>query len=258
MIPRIKKVKDILENLTGYDVYRYGNQSFALTNRNQMENAWFVYNLQLESVFKRLRINLVLDVGANEGQFAKELRSFYDGEILSFEPVSSVFNELTRNASSDPKWHVYKIALGSQESFQAINVSNTTVFSSLLQANEYCAKHFGQNALGTSEETVTVRRLDKLLDEIASDLERKRIFVKMDTQGYDNEVFKGLGNKLKHVIAIQSEISLMPLYHGMPHWTSSISLYENNGFEVVGMFPVQRDSLRVIEYDCLMIKKESS
>lgn len=79
----------------------------------------------------------------------------------------------------------------------------------------------------------------------------------METQGYDMEVFKGLGNKLKYVIVLQSEVSLISIYEGMPHWTESISIYEKAGFGVVGMFPVNRDSGRIIEYDCLLARVES-
>jgi hypothetical protein len=41
----------------------------------------------------------------------------------------------------------------------------------------------------------------------------------------------------------------------MPHWIENISVYEEAGFGVVGMFPVRRDSYKVIEYDCLLIKE---
>jgi FkbM family methyltransferase len=44
-------------------------------------------------------INLVLDVGANVGQFGLSLRNRgYAGQIMSFEPVSDAFNELKKVA----------------------------------------------------------------------------------------------------------------------------------------------------------------
>jgi FkbM family methyltransferase len=217
-------------------------------------DAWFSYRAQVRSIIERLKIDVVIDVGANEGQFAQQLRSFYRGEIYSFEPVSSVFEKLAEAASADPKWHVYKLALGSQEATQTINVSDSTVFSSLLKTNNYCVQRFGDSSRGRKEEVVSIKRLDELLETIAPDIENKRVFLKMDTQGFDMEVFKGLGNKLKHVIALQSEVSLISIYEGMPHWIESISTYEKAGFGVVGLFPVTRDSGRIIEYDCLLAR----
>ena len=51
---------------------------------------------------------------------------------------------------------------------------------------------------------------------------------------------------------MQSEVSLIPIYEDMPHWTESIEMYEAAGFGVVGLYPVTRDDGRVIEYDCLL------
>lgn len=248
-------VKNILERLTGCDVVRFGSKSFAIINRECVEDAWFVYHTQLRSIIEKRDINLVIDAGANEGQFARKLRSFYSGEILSFEPVSSVYEKLAATASSDPKWKAYQLALGSQTLTQTIHVSNSTVLSSLLTTNNYCSQRFGINAAGTNEEVVSVRRLDELLAEIAPDIKGKRIFLKLDTQGYDVEVFRGMGSKIKHVVALQSEVSFMPIYEGMPHWTESISAYESAGFEMVCMFPVTWDAGRIIECDCLMVRR---
>jgi hypothetical protein len=52
-------------------------------------------------------------------------------------------------------------------------------------------------------------------------------------------------------------MSLIPIYEQMSNWTESISDYERAGFGVVGMFPVSRDSGRIIEYDSLLISVDS-
>lgn len=252
-----KLIKYLLESLTGLKIERFGAKSFAFIDRERKADVWFSYDAQLTSILENHEIDLVIDVGANEGQFARQIRSFYLGEILSFEPVSSTFEKLAAAASFDSNWHVHQLALGSQDSTQTINVSNNTVFSSLLKPNDYCALRFGSESLKMKEEVVTVRRLDELLDVIVPHIENKRIFLKLDTQGYDLEVFKGLGSKLKYVMALQSEVSLIPIYEFMPHWTESIVIFEKAGFGVVGMFPINRDSGRVIEYDCLLTRVDS-
>jgi FkbM family methyltransferase len=252
-----KRVRNLLEKLTGYEIARFGDTSFIFIDKKHGADAWLSRNARIRSMMNTFEIDLVMDVGANEGWFAQGLRSFYSGEIFSFEPVSSVFEKLAAAAASDPNWHVYKVALGSEESQQTIHVSNETSFSSLLKANDRCAQLFGDKSRGTKEEVVSVRRLDTLLNEIAPDFGDKRIFLKMDTQGYDMEVFKGLGNTLNHVVALLSEVSLISLYEGMPHWTENISIYERAGFGVAGMFPVSHDSDRIIEYDCLLVRVKS-
>jgi FkbM family methyltransferase len=236
------------------DIERFGEKCFAFINQSRREDAWFSHRAQLRTLLERCDVNLVLDAGANEGQFVQEVRAFYPGEIHSFEPVASVFAKLAKAASSDTNWHVHQYALGSQESVRSINVSNRTVFSSMLKTNDYCSRQFGNLSLGTREEVVAVRRLDNVLNEIIPKIEGKRIFLKMDTQGFDLEVFAGLGDALSYVCALQSEVSLVPIYEGIPHWLETISAYEKKGFGVVGMFPVVRDSNRVIEYDCVLVR----
>lgn len=252
-----KQVKNLVEGLTGHEIERIGSKSFAFIDKERRTDAWFLYNTQLSLIIEKFKINIVIDVGANKGQFAQKLRTFYPGKIISFEPVTEIFEKLCEAASSDSNWHVYKMALGSQAANQTINISEETVFSSLLRTNDLCIELFGDRSRPKREEVVPIRRLDDILDKIVPDIENKRIFLKMDTQGYDTEVFKGMGNKLKHVIVLQSEVSLISIYEGMPHWTESISIYEKAGFGVVGMFPVSRDSDRIIEYDCLMVRAKS-
>jgi hypothetical protein len=77
----------------------------------------------------------------------------------------------------------------------------------------------------------------------------------MDTQGYDLEVFTGLGNSYESIFALQSEMSVIPIYDDMPHLTESIKFYEKAGFEIAGTYPVclEKSTLRIIEFDCFMV-----
>src|SRR5271163_4949912 len=76
----------------------------------------------------------MLDVGANSGQFARELRrEGYAGTIVSFEPLSQAHADLARAASRDSHWTVMpRMALGDAAGRAAINVSRNLASSSLL------------------------------------------------------------------------------------------------------------------------------
>ena len=77
----------------------------------------------------------------------------------------------------------------------------------------------------------------------------------MDTQGFDLEVFRGLGAWAEHVIGLQSEVSLLPIYEQMPRMGEAIAEYEKGGFEISGLYPVTSEADgRVIEYDCVMVR----
>ncbi|MGH8033029.1 MAG: FkbM family methyltransferase [Luteimonas sp.] len=209
---------------------------------------------RLREVFARGAIDLVLDVGANVGQFARELRTFYSDEVISFEPAAQAFAQLQRAARGQPRWQVLPFALGRTRGEAVLHTCASSDFSSLLRTNDYCGRRFGAEATSAAQETVALHRLDEVLAMTGVNWRNRRIFLKMDTQGFDLEVLEGLGDSLEAVVALQSEVSLIPIYQGMPHWTASIARYEAAGFGVVDLYPVTREGERVIEYDCLMTR----
>src|SRR2546430_1727331 len=58
------------------------------------------------TLMKKSGIDLVIDVGANQGQFARTMRDQlgYRGRIVSFEPLTHAFAALLRTAAGDPSW----------------------------------------------------------------------------------------------------------------------------------------------------------
>jgi len=247
-----RTVRYLAKTILRRQVVQLGAGSFALVRTANLDAAWYSKPIQMKRLMRDLGVDLVIDVGANRGQFGRSIRHFYGGPILSFEPVSVAFDVLSSVSASDPDWHVRKLALGDRTAEMTIHVADQTVFSSMLSGNEYSAARFGSGSVPTREEVVSVRRLDDVVDELADTVRGRRVFLKLDTQGYDLHVFRGLGSRVVDVVALLSEVSLIPIYEGMPHWTASITEYEASGFGVVGLYPVTHDHGRVIEYDCLL------
>lgn len=70
-------------------------------------------NAHIINLINACEIDLVLDVGANRGQFGKTLRQEgYRGEIHSFEPVSATFEHLKESCLDDLNWFAHKLAMG--------------------------------------------------------------------------------------------------------------------------------------------------
>lgn len=205
----------------------------------------------------RYRVDTVLDVGANAGQFGAELRrTGYRGRIISFEPLAAAYARLVVAAAGDVAWTTYACALARKDGEAEMNVTRHDVFASLRPLAPYAADRFGKAADVARRERVSVRRLDGLLDEALGQDSRARCLLKMDTQGFDIEVFEGLGRWADRIVALQSEVTVIPLYEGAPRLTESIARYERGGFELTGLFPVTRDDAtgRVIEFDCVMVR----
>jgi FkbM family methyltransferase len=78
----------------------------------------------LVNQLKSQQVQIVLDVGANSGQYATGLRKAgFKGRIVSFEPLSGPFSSLKRKASSDPLWDCRQCALGDSDGTISINVA---------------------------------------------------------------------------------------------------------------------------------------
>lgn len=221
---------------------------------------WFVHRGFADSLHTRLaqqltdaRIDLVLDVGANEGHYARLMRRLgFSGTIISFEPIASVAAALEREAQRDGNWRVVQCALGSRNETMPLHVTAGNVFSSLLVPNEFGRREFGAMTEVSVVEQVAVRRLDTALEELGVDAGARRIHLKTDTQGYDLEVIRGAGDTLDRVHSLQCEISLRPIYDKQTPWLAMLQELTDKGFGLVGMFAVARDAkLRMIEADAL-------
>jgi FkbM family methyltransferase len=208
-------------------------------------------------ILRELEINCVLDVGANRGQYATGLRrAGYAGRIVSFEPIAEVADELERHAADDPDWHVVRVALGDADTSSPMMVAGgLRQMSSLREPSDFGRDWSPHLDTGVHED-VLVRRLDGLLDGLIADLDEPRLYLKLDTQGHDLAAFAGAGARIADVLGMQSEVACVPIYDGVPRLPEQIEVYESAGFELTGMYPVtiDRDSLRVIEFDAVMIR----
>jgi FkbM family methyltransferase len=232
----------------------------ARANARELQNGLgtFAGNAHIAWMLRELDVNCVLDVGANVGQYARRLRAAgYTGRIVSFEPVGEMFARLSAAAEDDPEWRVVNAALGSEDGTATINAMEGSM-SSLLDASEF-GKSWSRKLSDMHAETISVRRLDGIYDDAVAGIDEPRVYLKLDTQGFDLEAFAGAGDRIKDVIGMQSEVACVPIYDGMPRWLEQLAVYEEAGYEVTGMFPVNidRTSLRVIEFDAVMIRVEA-
>ena len=232
-----------LLNSAGFDVVRLRNSNFTLSTH-------------LMNVFADNEIDCVIDVGANAGQYGAFLRGAgFAGHIVSFEPVASVFELLQARAKTDGKWICFQSALGEETEQRTMNVYDSTMFSSFLDANAY-SKEIWNSLQGVRPEVVAVARLDDLMPEILARTKARNVFLKMDTQGFDRHVFRGALGSLLHIRALQSELSLIAVYEDMPPAYETLNDFHRENYFISGMYPINRDkSLAVIEYDCVLVRR---
>lgn len=203
----------------GYDVVPFNPAEHALARRRRL--------LEVHA------IDTVLDVGANAGQFGRELRRLgFRGRLVSFEPLSVAFAQLERAARGDPQWQVHRHALGEAEGSQQIHVAANSESSSLLPMlprHEAAAPQ----ATYVGTERIEVRPLDAVFDSVCAGA--RRIYLKIDTQGYEQQVLRGAARSLEAIDTVQLEMSLVPLYEGQALFPELQADMNGRGYTLVAL-----------------------
>jgi FkbM family methyltransferase len=215
----------------------------------------FLAERSLLALLAQERINLVIDVGANTGQFATDLRaSGYTGRIESFEPLAGAHADLMRRASGVANWKVAaRMAIGASKGSVNIHVAGNSVSSSVLDMlPTHAAAEPRSSYVGT--ETVAVNRLDDVCECSAQD----RILLKIDVQGYEKQVLEGAPNIFGKCRAVLTEMSLLPLYEGQVLAFELWSLLAENGFDPWAFEPGFRhpDTGRMLQVDGVFFRRD--
>lgn len=193
--------------------------------------------LRRAALMRHRAIDLVIDVGANGGQYASSLRQVlgWEGRIVSFEPQTEAFARLQRAAAGDERWQLCRQALGDAAGTATIHVAANSESSSLLPmlpAHRDAAPH----ASYVGAEPVPVATLDEVLPALLQDA--VRVWLKLDVQGYELHVLRGGAAALaRHVEVVELEMSLVPLYEGAPTMTGLQRFLESAGFRLAGIEP---------------------
>jgi FkbM family methyltransferase len=201
-------------------------------------------------------ISLVLDVGANVGQYGMSLRRLgYTGKIISFEPVTAVFQKLEQCSQGDQNWIARNGALGDFDGDADINISDFSQVSSILSATGLAGTDYWK---GRVQEKTRVQCLDAVAEEF--EINQHQVWLKIDTQGFEEKVLRGADQTLKggNILFLEVELSIQPFYVGEKLFPEMLEYVRDLGFELVSMCPVHVDSERgyVLQYDCIFLKKE--
>lgn len=187
-------------------------------------------------LLRTLRVDLVIDVGANDGEYGADLRRMgYRGRIMSFEPLLEPFGRLSRRSDLDPQWDAIRSAIGPLPGQASLNVAaNRGASSSFLPVLQELAEN-APEATYVGTEEVTIRRLD----EACADAVRAAgaTFLKADVQGYELQVLESAVGIQGSIVGLQLEMSLVPLYSGAPTFHAVLERAQALGFDLVGLEP---------------------
>jgi FkbM family methyltransferase len=208
----INQVNNLVEKVTGL--------RFQPSSKSRL-------NSTRKTLLTRYHIKHVLDVGANKGQYAQEIRSLgFNGQIYSFEPTS-YYEHLAKASEGDTNWKTYRFGFGTTSGkLEMYIASNDGESSSLLKPKNIMEQGFGISFEKTEE--VEIKTLKEFLDlNVISN-----IYLKIDTQGNEMNVLLGLSDQINHVSVIEFESALISLYEGETGHYEIAQYLISHGFKV--------------------------
>jgi FkbM family methyltransferase len=177
----------------------------------------------------------VIDVGANKGQFAKEISALFPhAQLFCFEPLEEPFRALSEWAGlQGGRVRCYKTALGESEGVVTMQEhSDHSPSSSLLATTETCQELYPQTRAAQST-SIRIATMDEVLADELPKIPRD-ILLKLDVQGFEDRVIRGGRGVLSQCHAVILEVCVAPLYQAQANFQVLNNLLYEAGFSYVG------------------------
>lgn len=194
--------------------------------------------IEHQQLLRSLSLDVVVDVGANKGQFSLLIRGVIPGAIIyAFEPLSNPAKIFSKIFDGDTNTHLYTCAVGECNESIAMHVSKSDDSSSLLPISEKQSNLFP----GTEEDYIDNVTMSTLKSVISTDKLTGRSLLKIDVQGFELSVLKGSQPLLKEFGFIYIECSFVELYEGQALVSDIVDYLANEGFLLNGVYNMSYD-----------------
>lgn len=198
------------------------------------------------------RIDTIIDVGANTGQYGKRIRrSLPNTPIYSFEPLPDAFRDLSLNLAHDKNWNAYNFGIGRNRTSKEFTIAGNSQSSSFLNMQD---SHINAAPLSKpiGKISVQIETLDNFSAQFGN-----QIYLKIDTQGYELEVIAGATETINKALYVYIESSFVELYQGSPLAHEVMAAMYERGFCVHTITPGFSDfrDARLLQADILFSRK---
>jgi FkbM family methyltransferase len=210
-----------------------------------------VPSIEHHDIIASLCIDMLIDVGANRGQFSLMTRLIHPTvPIHGFEPLVSEIGVYRQVFERHLNVTSHEIALGEKSGIAVIHLSQRADSSSLLPIGELQAQIFpNTHEIGTLK--VKVSTLDQLDGVWKS---ARNALLKIDVQGFELSVLKGSRKALKNCAYVYAECSEVPLYQGQALFPDVAVFLGAEGFKPIRRVNEQFVHGKLIQADHLFAR----
>lgn len=230
-------------------VYKFYNKLIPFVSKSK-------YQIVKQLVKEKDKI-IILDVGAHKGETIEDVKAIFKKniEIYSFEPTRSLYLALQEKYRNDNNIHIYNLALGKDNSNKILYKSDFSPTNSLNKPNISEYKKYGfavaDKLQNQQEEEISVM---KLYDWIEENRIESIDILKIDTQGYELNVLKGLENKIDIVSLIITELQFRDFYFNSDKFYMIFEYLYSKGFILYDFIDFnKRTSGELVECDGIFI-----
>ena len=189
------------------------------------------YQLLNHKWLKAVDFRTILDVGANTGQFAVAANAIFPrAAIYSFEPLPDCFQTLRRNMSGVGEFRAFNVAIGAARGELQFNRSSFAPSSSFRQMAVLHKEVYPWTA-GIEKVNVQVETLDSITAKLEL---ADPILLKIDVQGFEDQVLLGGKDTARKAAMIIVETSFETLYEGQPLFDDIYRMLTDWGFSFQG------------------------
>jgi FkbM family methyltransferase len=239
----LNKLKIHINKIFNHFGYQIAKSPFS---KRQIKSGHFKW-------LQKFGIKTIIDIGANEGQFIDKISKILpDVNIYSFEPLKDSFIKLEKKISGKENITAFNFALGDEEKENIINRNEYSPSSSLLELTDLHKNAFPVTKK-VKEEIIYIKVLDKIVKELEL---KKKVFLKIDVQGYELNVLRGAENTIKDVDIILIETSFYELYKDQPLFGDIYNFLSNKGFNYAGSLEQLYDARdgKILQADSIFIR----
>jgi FkbM family methyltransferase len=205
-------------------------------------------NIELHRWLTSYDFKTIIDIGANEGQFAHKMRKSL---LISFEPLPDVYHKLLDSFKDDSFFTSYNFGVGEREENVSMWSNEYSPSSSILKMKEH-TDHF-DFAVSQSLVNIKIVPLDKVLN---FEVIETPYIVKIDVQGFEEYVIKGGKKTLSNAKMIITEVSFRELYENQLLFDGIYLMLKELGFKYAGNYeqlysPINNE---ILQADAIFIK----
>lgn len=207
----------------------------------------------IKNLLKHYKPIHVCDIGANRGNWIKALYNQYNTfeTVVLIEPQANLIDKLNELEIGNVKKQVLNIGISDKSGTLVLNGNNAC--ASFLELNDNIPNSIME--LSNVKNSVDVFTLDAVYEMNSLS---KPDLIKIDVQGFENEVVIGGSKVFKEAKCVVVELSFQEFYTGQPSADSLLKLLHEHNFNLVEIGYIWREDYnsqkKILQFDGIFLK----